>query len=165
MLKGKKIVLGVTGGIAAYKSAELTRLLVKEGSDVRIIMTAHAKEFITPLTLSTLSGNPIYCDTFSLTGEWKIGHISLAEYADLMIIAPATANIIGKIASGMADDLLSTTVMATKAPILICPAMNTNMYENTIVQSNIGKLSSLGYHFMDAEKGELACRTEGSGRL
>ncbi len=165
MLKGKKIVLGITGGIAAYKSAELTRLFVKRGADVRIIMTAHAQKFITPLTLATLSGNPVSSDTFSLTSDWQIGHISLAEDTDLIVIAPATANIIGKIASGIANDLLSTTVMTTKAPILICPAMNTNMYENAIVRSNMERLSSLGYYVMEAEQGELACKTEGSGRL
>lgn len=165
MLKGKKIVLGVTGGIAAYKSAELTRLFVKSGADVTVIMTKNATEFITPLTFGTLSGNPVYTGVFSLTGEWEIGHISLAEDADILVIAPATANIIGKIASGIADDLLSTTVMATRAPILICPAMNTNMNENAIVRANMEKLSSMGYFVMNAEQGELACKTEGSGRL
>lgn len=165
MLKGKKIVLGVTGGIAAYKSAELTRLFVKSGANVSVIMTKNATEFISPLTFATLSGNPVYTDVFSLTGEWKIGHISLAENTDIVVVAPATANIIGKIASGIADDLLSTTVMASRKPILICPAMNTNMYENPIVRTNIEKLSSMGYFVMDAEQGQLACNTEGSGRL
>lgn len=165
MLRGKRIVLGVTGGIAAYKSAELTRLFVTSGANVRIVMTDHATQFITPLTLATLSGSPVYSDTFALTDDWEIGHISLTESADLMVIAPATANIIGKIASGIADDLLSTTVMATRAPILICPAMNTNMYENAIVRANMEKLSSMGYHMMDAARGELACGTEGAGRL
>jgi phosphopantothenoylcysteine decarboxylase/phosphopantothenate--cysteine ligase len=165
MCEGKKIILGITGGIAAYKSAELTREFVKQGAQVTVVMTKNATNFITPLTLQTLSGNPVYTDTFSLTGEWEIGHISMAEAADIIVIAPATANMIGKIASGIADDLLSTTVMATRAPVLICPAMNTNMYTNTIVRANCEKLSSLGYHIMDADYGELACKTEGAGRL
>jgi phosphopantothenoylcysteine decarboxylase/phosphopantothenate--cysteine ligase len=165
MCEGKKIILGITGGIAAYKSAELTREFVKQGAQVTVVMTKNATRFITPLTLQTLSGNPVYTDTFSLTGEWEIGHISMAEAADIIVIAPATANIIGKIASGIADDLLSTTVMASRAPVLICPAMNTNMYTNTIVRTNCEKLSSLGYHIMDADYGELACKTEGAGRL
>jgi len=165
MLKGKKIVLGITGGIAAYKQAELTRLLIKQGADVRVVMTENATKFITPLTLQTLTGNPVYTDTFSLTGDCEIEHISLANAADIVVIAPATANIIGKIASGIADDLLSTFVMATKAPVLICPAMNTNMYTNEIVMTNIEKLSSAGYFVMKAGYGELACKTEGSGRL
>jgi len=165
VLKGKKIVLGITGGIAAYKAAELTRELVKQGAEVKVIMTDNATKFITPLTLQTLSGNPVYTDTFQLTGEWEIGHISLAQLPDIVIIAPATANIIGKIASGIADDLLSTTVMATKAPVLICPAMNTNMYTNEVVMENMQRLTALGYNFVDAEIGELACKTTGQGRL
>ncbi|HEU20109.1 MAG TPA: bifunctional phosphopantothenoylcysteine decarboxylase/phosphopantothenate--cysteine ligase CoaBC [Deltaproteobacteria bacterium] len=165
MLEGKKIVLGITGGIAAYKSAELTRAFVKQRADVSVIMSRNATEFITPLTLQTLSGNPVYTDTFSLTGDWEMEHISLAETAHIFVLAPATANIIGKIASGIADDLLSTTVMATKAPVLICPAMNTNMYTNSLVQANIQKLSNLGYCFVDPTCGELACGTEGQGRL
>ncbi len=165
MLKGKKIILGITGGIAAYKSAELIREFVKQEADVKVIMTQNALNFITPLTMQTLSGNPVYSDTFLLTGQWEIGHISLAEDADIIVIAPATANIIGKIASGIADDLLSTTVMATKLPVLVCPAMNTNMYTNEIVRANMMKLSSMGYFFMEAEYGELACKAEGAGRL
>lgn len=165
MLEGRKIVLGITGGIAAYKSAELTRAFVKEGADVSVIMTRNATEFITPLTLKTLSGNPVYVDTFSLVGDWEVGHISTADAAHMFVIAPATANIIGKIASGIADDLLSTTVMATKAPVLICPAMNVNMYNNPLVRNNIRKLSDLGYYFVEPESGELACGAEGQGRL
>jgi phosphopantothenoylcysteine decarboxylase/phosphopantothenate--cysteine ligase len=165
MLKGKKILLGVTGGIAAYKSAELTRGLIKRGADVKVIMTKNAAEFIAPLTLQTLSGNPVYMDMFSLL-EWsEIGHISLAEYPDLILIAPATANVIGKVASGLADDLLTTTIMASKAPVLFCPAMNANMYENRIVQDNMKKLIALGYHFMQPATGQLACKIEGQGRL
>ncbi len=165
MLKGRKVVLGITGGIAAYKSAELTRELIKKGAEVKVIMTANATKFITPLTLQTLSGNPVHTDMFSLIEEYEIGHISLADEADILVIAPATANIIGKIASGLADDLLSTTVMATKAPVLICPAMNSNMYTNDIVQDNIRKLGSNNYFFIESAYGELACGSEGYGRL
>lgn len=165
MLKDKKIVIGVTGGIAAYKAAELTREFVKNGASVNVIMTRNATEFVTSLTFQTLSGNPVYTDTFSLTGEWEIGHISLAESAQVIVIAPATANVVGKIAGGIADDLLTTTIMATKAPVLICPAMNVNMYENEIVQDNIAKLKARGYRFVDPAYGELACKTEGYGRL
>lgn len=165
MINGKRIVLGVTGGIAAYKSAELTREFVRRGADVRVIMTESAGEFITPLTMWTLSGNPVYDDLFFVSREGDIAHINLAQSADIIVIAPATANIIGKIASGIADDLLSTTVMATKAPVLICPAMNANMYENSIVMSNMERLSGVGYYFTEASYGELACKTEGPGRL
>ncbi len=165
MLKDKNIVLGITGGIAAYKAAELTREFVKREAKVEIIMTPNATRFITPLTLQTLSGNPVYTDMFSLSGDWDIYHISLAQAADIVVIAPATYNIIGKIASGIADDFLSTTVAATKAPVLVCPAMNSNMYDNPILRSNIDKLSSLGYLFMDAGRGELACKADGLGRL
>ncbi|MEA3471134.1 MAG: bifunctional phosphopantothenoylcysteine decarboxylase/phosphopantothenate--cysteine ligase CoaBC [Thermodesulfobacteriota bacterium] len=165
MIKGKRIVLGVTGGIAAYKSAELTREFVKKGADVRVIMTKSAEEFITPLTMKTLSGNPVYDDTFLVSEEGDIAHINLAQTADIIVIAPATANIIGKMASGIADDLLSTTVIATKAPVLICPAMNANMYENSIVTSNMERLSQVGYYFAEVAYGELACKTEGPGRL
>ncbi|MBN2396810.1 MAG: bifunctional phosphopantothenoylcysteine decarboxylase/phosphopantothenate--cysteine ligase CoaBC [Deltaproteobacteria bacterium] len=165
MLKDTKIVLGITGGIAAYKAAALTRELVKRGATVKVIMTMNATRFIAPLTLQTLSGNPVYTDMFSLSEEWDIHHISLAQAADIIVIAPATYNIIGKIASGIADDLLSTTVTATKAPVLICPAMNVNMYDNPILRDNMEKLASRGYLFMDAACGGLACKTEGAGRL
>jgi len=165
MLGNKKILLGITGGIAAYKAAELTRELVRRGATVKVIMTENAAEFITPLTLQTLSGNPVYTDTFSLTGDWQIGHISLVDEADVLVVAPATANIIGKIASGIADDLLSTTVMASVKPVLLCPSMNTNMYRNGIVQENMEKLKRAGCHIMVPEEGQLACGTEGAGRL
>ena len=165
MLKDKNIVLGITGGIAAYKAAELTREFVKRGATVKVIMTPNATRFITPLTLQTFSGNPVYSDMFSLSGDWDIHHISLAQMADIIVVAPATANIIGKIASGIADDLLSTTITATRAPVLICPAMNSNMYDNPILRSNIDKLSSLGYLFVNAGYGELACKSQGPGRL
>jgi phosphopantothenoylcysteine decarboxylase/phosphopantothenate--cysteine ligase len=165
MLKDKKIVLGITGGIAAYKSAELTREFVKKEAFVRVIMTKNASWFITPLTLQTLSGHPVFTEMFTPVKEFDMAHISLAEYADIIVIAPATANIIGKIASGLADDILTTTVMATKAPVLICPAMNVNMYNNAIVKDNISKLIAGGYMFMVPGYGELACKAEGYGRL
>jgi phosphopantothenoylcysteine decarboxylase/phosphopantothenate--cysteine ligase len=165
MLKAKKIVLGITGGIAAYKAAELTRECVRREASVRVIMTKNATEFITPLTLQTLSGHPVFTDMYIPMREFELAHISMAEYADVIVIAPATANFIGKIASGLADDLLSTTVMATKAPVLICPAMNTNMYENIIVKENISKLTARGYLFIEPAYGEMACRAEGYGRL
>lgn len=165
MMKGKKILLAVTGGIAAYKSAELIRLFIKNDAQVKVLMTKNAQEFITPLTLQTLSSHPVYRETFSLVKDFDIAHIALAQEADILVIAPATANIIGKIAAGLADDLLTTVVMATKAPVLICPSMNTNMYENVIVRENIQKLTSRGYHMMEADSGELACKSEGVGRL
>jgi phosphopantothenoylcysteine decarboxylase/phosphopantothenate--cysteine ligase len=165
MLKGKKIVLGITGGIAAYKSAELTRALIKEGAQVKIIMTKSATAFISPLTLQTLSGGMVYTEMFAPTDKYDMAHIALAQFADAFVIAPATGNIIGKIASGIADDLLSTTIMAAAKPTLICPAMNDKMLENPIVQENISKLKNHGYVVMASGVGELACKTEGAGRL
>lgn len=165
MLKDKKIVLGITGGIAAYKAAELTRQLIKNGAEVKVIMTRHATEFITPLTMQTLSCGPVFLDMFACIKDFEIAHIALADYADLLVIVPATANVIGKIASGIADDLLTTTVMAAKAPVLICPAMNVNMFENSIVQEKIKDLGSHGFHILSPAAGELACGTEGKGRL
>lgn len=165
MLKGRKIVLGVTGGIAAYKSAELVRELVRAEAEVHVVMTRNSQAFITPLTFQTLSGNPVITELFSLTEESEIGHISLANAAEVLVIAPATANIIGKIAGGIADDMLTTIVMATKAPVLLAPAMNVHMWENVIFQENVEKLRSRGYHFIDPEAGELACGYEGKGRL
>ncbi len=165
MLKGKKIVLGITGGIAAYKAAELTRALIKEGAQVKIIMTKCACEFITPLTLQTLSGDLVYTDTFAPAVKWDMAHIALADFADAFVIAPATGNIIGKIASGIADDLLTTTIMATDKPVLVCPAMNDKMLANPIVQENIKKLKKHRYQIMDSAYGELACKVTGAGRL
>ncbi|MDO8956109.1 MAG: bifunctional phosphopantothenoylcysteine decarboxylase/phosphopantothenate--cysteine ligase CoaBC [Deltaproteobacteria bacterium] len=165
MLKGRKIVLGVTGGIAAYKAAELVRELVKAQAEVHVVMTRNAQAFITPLTFQTLSGNPVTTELFNLMAESEIGHIALADRAEVLVIAPATANIIGKIAGGIADDLLTTIVMATKAPVLLAPAMNVHMWENPICQENIQRLRSRGYHFIDPEAGELACGYEGKGRL
>lgn len=165
MLKGKGIVLGVTGGIAAYKAAEFVRLLVKEGCRVHVVMTRNAREFITPLTFQTLSGNPVVTDPFALVEGEQIGHIALADLAELIVILPATANIIGKIANGLADDFLSTMVMATRAPVLIVPSMNVNMWENKALQKNVQTLLDRGYHFMEPGEGELACHWYGKGRL
>lgn len=165
MLTNKKIVLGITGGIAAYKAAELTRALIKEGAKVKVIMTENAMEFITPLTMQTLSQNQVYTDIFMNADEYDMAHISLADFADAFVIAPATANIIGKIASGIGDDLLSTTIMAQDKPTLVCPAMNDKMLSNPIVQENINKLKKFGYAIMSSAEGELACKTTGKGRL
>lgn len=165
MLENKKIILGVCGGIAAYKAVELLRLLTKGGADVHVIMTRAAREFVTPLTFQTLSSNPVHTELFNLIEEGAIGHISLADRADLFIVAPATANVIGKIAAGIADDLLTTTVMATKAPVLFAPAMNVNMYSNPIYQENEDKLRRLGYLFEAPVCGSLACGWEGEGKL
>ena len=165
MLKGKEIVLGVTGGIAVYKAVELLRLLVKAGASVHVVMTRGATEFVTPLTFQTLSGNPVHLELFNLISEERIGHISLAERADLFIVAPATANCIGKLAGGIADDLLTTTIMATKAPVLIAPAMNVNMYQNPIYRENEARLKSHGYLFVPPVCGMLACGYEGEGKL
>ncbi|MCK5912852.1 MAG: bifunctional phosphopantothenoylcysteine decarboxylase/phosphopantothenate--cysteine ligase CoaBC [Desulfuromusa sp.] len=165
MLQGKNIVLGVSGGIAVYKAVELLRLLTKAGADVHVIMTKNAQEFVAPLTFQTLSGHPVHTDLFNLYLEQEIDHISLADHADLFILAPATANLVGKIAQGLADDLLTTSVMATKAPVLIVPAMNSNMYENPIYQRNEKSLSEYGYHILEPISGALACGWEGKGKL
>jgi len=165
MLTNKNIVLGITGGIAAYKAAELTRALIKAGAQVKVIMTKSAAEFITPLTMQTLSQNQVYTDMFVPANKYEMAHIALAEFADAFVIAPATANIIGKIASGIGDDLLSTTIMAQVKPTLICPAMNDKMLANPIIQYNIKKLKKFGYVVMDSAEGELACKTQGNGRL
>jgi len=165
MLKGKEIILGVTGGIAAYKAVELLRLLTKAGANVHVIMTDAATEFVTPLTFQTLSMNPVSTSLFNLISEREIGHISLADRADLFVIAPATANVIGKLANGIADDMLTTTVMATKAPVLIAPAMNVNMYQNPLYRENEAKLKGHGYLFVEPARGMLACGWEGEGKL
>jgi len=165
MLQGRNIILGVTGGIAAYKAVELLRLLTKAGASVHVIMTRAATEFVTPLTFQTLSANPVHTEIFNLITEHEIGHISLADRADLFIIAPATANFVGKLAGGIADDLLTTTAMATKAPVLIAPAMNVNMYENPLYRENEEKLRRHGYLFADPVSGYLACGWEGKGKM
>lgn len=165
MLKNKNVVLGITGGIAAYKAAGLVSRLKKMGANVNVIMTKSACEFITPLTMRSLSQNPVAVDTFAEPKTFEIEHISLAEKADVFIIAPATANVLGKIAGGIADDMLTTTVMATKAPVVIAPAMNTNMYQNPIVAENIKKLEGLGYLFVPPRVSRLACGTVGVGAM
>jgi phosphopantothenoylcysteine decarboxylase/phosphopantothenate--cysteine ligase len=165
MLKGKRVVLGVTAGIAAYKAAEFVRLLVKEEADVHVVTTQNAQKFIAPLTFQTLSGNPVITDPFALLEDSEIGHIALADLAELVVILPATANIIGKIANGIADDFLSTMVMATKAPVLFVPSMNVNMWENKALQRNIETLRGRGYHLLEPGEGELACHWYGKGRL
>ncbi|MBW6508280.1 MAG: bifunctional phosphopantothenoylcysteine decarboxylase/phosphopantothenate--cysteine ligase CoaBC [Desulfuromonadales bacterium] len=165
MLKGKTIILGVSGGIAVYKAVELLRLLTKAGARVHVVMTRSACEFVTPLTFQTLSGQPVHTELFNLYQEQEIGHISLADRADLFILAPATANLVGKIAQGLADDLLTTTVMATKAPVLVVPAMNTNMYENPLYQRNAKILRDVGYHLLEPICGELACGWTGQGKM
>lgn len=161
----RTIVLGITGGIAAYKAAELTSMLVKRGFTVHVIMTRAATEFITPLTLQTISQNPVHLTMFDPPKDWEIEHISLAACADLILVAPATANLIGKMAAGLADDLLSTTILATKAPVLIAPAMNVGMYENVILQRNLRLLRDAGYRFVEPAVGRLACGVSGKGRL
>lgn len=161
----RTIVLGVTGSIAAYKACELVRLFVKNGDDVRVVMTDHAKEFVTPLTFRTLSRNPVENAMFADPLDWKPGHISLAEAADVLVIAPATANIIAKMANGIADDLLSSVALATKAPIVVAPAMNTGMWENAATQANIATLKKRGVRFVEVGDGELACGTSGPGRM
>lgn len=161
----KEIILGVTASIAGYKACDIIRDLKEEGYNVNVIMTEDAKEFITPLSLASLSRNKVYSEMFSDPGAWNIEHISLADKADLILIAPATANIISKIACGLCDDLLTCTVLAAKAPVLIAPAMNTNMYEHKITLENIAKLKKIGYQFIGPEKGKLATGKVGIGRL
>ncbi|MGI6161145.1 MAG: bifunctional phosphopantothenoylcysteine decarboxylase/phosphopantothenate--cysteine ligase CoaBC [Christensenellales bacterium] len=160
----KAAVLGISGGIAAYKAAEISSRLTKAGLDVFVIMTDAAKEFITPLTLETITKNPVACDMFQ-RGDWDVEHIALAKRADVFIIAPATANIIGKMALGIADNMLSTTVMATRAPLVIAPAMNTKMYEHEAVRQNIETLKRRGAHIVEPGSGMLACGDIGAGRL
>lgn len=164
-VKGKTIVLGVTGGIAAYWAAEIVGALRHREADVRVIMTKNATHFISPLTLGTISGNKVLTNSFELSGEMEISHISYAKKADLILVAPATANFIGKIATGIADDVLSTTIIAVNAPVLICPAMNDMMWANKIVQENVEKLKKHGYYFVDPEYGVMACGGMGVGRL
>ena len=165
VLSGKEIVLGVTGGIAAYKACEIIRELKGEGANVTAILTASGSQFITPLTLQTLSKNPVVMDLWNLISESEIGHISLAQRAHLLLIAPATGNILGKIRGGIADDMLSTVVMATAAPVVLAPAMNTQMYASAAVRENVAVLRSRGFLFVEPDEGELACGTVGPGRL
>src|SRR3984893_209127 len=165
VLKDKTIVVGVCGGIAAYKAAELVRLLTGQQARVRVMMSRNAAEFITPLTLQTLSANPVATDTFSLTQESEIGHIRLADTADAIVIAPATANVIAKAAAGIADDIVTTVLLATQAPVAFAPAMNVHMDAHPTVAENLAKLKSRGITIIDPAEGELACGYEGKGRL
>ena len=165
MLKGKKIVLGVTGGIAVYKAVDLVSRLRKQGCEVRVVMTEHAQQFVTPLTFKEISGNQVAVSMWSSNQEFNVEHIALANWADAFVVAPAKANIIAKMAYGLADDLLSTTLLAAQAPIVVCPAMNTGMYENVATQENIAKLQGRGITVMPPAVGKLACGTSGAGRL
>ena len=165
MLKNKTVVLGVTGSIAAYKMANVASMLVKLHADVNVIMTENATNFINPITFETLTGNKCLVDTFDRNFQFNVEHVALAKRADIFMVAPASANIIGKIAGGIADDMLSTTIMAAKCPKLIAPAMNTNMLENPIVQDNIRKLQSYGYEIIESASGYLACGDTGKGKL
>ena len=164
-LTGKKIVLGVSGGIAVYKAVDLVSRLRKKGAEVKIVMTEAATKFVTPLTFRELSANPVVVSMWGEVHEFNVEHIALACWADLFVVAPATANIIAKMATGIADDMLSTTLLATPAQIVICPAMNTNMYEHPITKANLQKLLDLGYKVLPAAEGHLACGTSGAGRL
>lgn len=165
MLKGKTILLGVSGGIAAYKMADVASALVKLGAKVHVLMTKNATNFINPITFETLTCNKCIVDTFDRNFDFKVEHISLAKAADIVLIAPATADVIGKIAHGIADDMLTTTIMACKCPILVSPSMNTNMYENPIVTDNITRLKSYGYEIIEPACGHLACGDSGKGKL
>lgn len=165
MLKNKTIVLGVTGSIAAYKIANLASMLVKQNADVHVIMTRNACNFITPTTFETLTGNKCLIDTFDRNFQFQVEHVSIAKKADLFLVAPASANIIGKMANGICDDMLTTTIFATKAPKLIAPAMNTGMWENPILQDNLKRLEHYGFHIITPASGRLACGDVGSGKM
>lgn len=165
IVRNKNIVLGVSGGIAAYKACALTSKLTQKGANVRVVMTENACQFVSPLTFQALSRNPVYTDTFDEKDPEKIAHIDVADWADLIIIAPATANILGKIANGIADDMLSTVILASKAPVYIAPAMNVNMYAHPAVVKNMRELEQSGYYFIEPGAGYLACGWVGKGRL
>lgn len=165
MLKGKHVVIGVTGGIAVYKVVDVVSRLKKLQAEITVIMTKSAAEFVTPLTFRSLSLNYVVVDMFEEPKTWNVEHISIAQRADLFLMAPATANVLGKMVSGIADDMVTTVVMATKAPVMIAPAMNTGMYTNPIVQRNIQSLKDLGYHFIEPDSGRLACGDIGVGKL
>lgn len=164
-MKNKHIIVGVCGGIAAYKAVEVVSRLRKAGAEVKVVMTNNATKFVAPITFGEISKNPVAIDMFENIHDWNVEHIAMATWADAYVIVPATANIIGKVAHGIADDMLSTQIMATKAPVYFCPAMNTNMYENPITQENIKNLRTFGYRFLTPASGELACGTTGAGRL
>ena len=161
----RKIVLGVTGSIAAYKAAELVRLFVKNGDEVHVILTPAACEFVRPLTFQTLSRNPVSVEQFAAPAEWKPEHISLADCADLVVVAPATANTLAKMRYGLADNLLTATLLATKAPIVVAPAMNTGMWESAVTQENLAELKARGVTVVEPGDGELACGVKGKGRM
>ena len=165
MLKGKTVVLGVTGSIAAYKIANLASMLVKLHADVNVIMTRNATNFINPITFETLTGNKCLIDTFDRNFQFNVEHVALAKRADIFMVAPASANVIGKIAHGIADDMLTTTIMACKCPKLISPAMNTNMFENPILQDNLKTLEKYGYELIQPASGYLACGDTGAGKM
>ncbi len=165
MLKDKTVLLGVTGSIAAYKMANVASMLVKQGCDVHVLMTKNATNFITPITFETLTGNKCLVDTFDRNFQFQVAHVSLAKKADVVLVAPASADVIGKMANGIADDMLTTTVMACTCKVLVAPAMNTNMYHNPIVQDNLKKLAGYGYEIIQPEKGLLACRDVGDGKM
>lgn len=165
MLKGKTVVLGVTGSIAAYKMANVASMLVKMHADVHVIMTQNACQFITPVTFETLTGNKCMVDTFDRNFQFHVAHVSIAKKADVLLIAPASANVIGKLANGIADDMLTTTAMACTCKTIVAPAMNTNMYHNPILQDNLKKLASYGYEIIEPARGMLACRDEGDGKM
>ena len=165
MLEGKTVILGVTGSIAAYKIASLASLLVKMHADVNVIMTKNATNFISPVTFETLTANKCIVDTFDRSFDFKVEHVSLAKRADIVLVAPATANIIGKVANGICDDMLTTTIFATKAPVVFAPAMNTAMWENPILQNNISTLCGYGYCFVSPDSGRLACGDSGQGKM
>ncbi|MDR1511591.1 MAG: phosphopantothenoylcysteine decarboxylase [Endomicrobium sp.] len=164
-LRNKNIILGVCGGIAAYKSYDVIRRLVSLKANVECVLTRNAHRFITPLTIQTLSKNKIYDGMFKYTDKFEISHISLAQKADLIVVVPATADVIAKLACGRADDLLTCTVLASKASVVVCPAMNTNMFNHRATQNNIKTLKSYGYRFVMPENGELACGNYGNGKL
>lgn len=164
-MQGRRIVVGVSGGIAAYKSAELVRALVKAGAEVRVVMTAAAREFITPLTLQTLSQHPVALDTFDLAQEATVGHIELADRAELLVVAPATADVIARLAHGLANDMLTTVALACRAPLLLAPAMNVNMWRHPATRANLRTLVERGAHTVGPDAGELACGWIGEGRM
>ncbi|MCL1138005.1 bifunctional phosphopantothenoylcysteine decarboxylase/phosphopantothenate--cysteine ligase CoaBC [Shewanella pneumatophori] len=164
-LTNKKVLLGIGGGIAAYKSADLVRKLKERGADVRVVMSQSAQEFITPLTLQALSGYPVATDLLDPTAEASMGHIELARWADLVIIAPATANLIARVNAGMADELITTTCLATEAPVVLCPAMNQQMYRNAATQANLKQVSERGIHIWGPDSGSQACGEVGPGRM
>ena len=165
MLKDKNIILGVTGGIAAYKCVDLVSRLRKQGADVHVILTKGAQNFVTETAMREISGNPVVTSMWQEIQQYDVEHIALAQLADVVLVAPATANVIAKCACGMADDMLTTTLLATKAPVFFAPAMNTNMYENSITQQNLHTLQERGCHIIDPAAGHLACGTSGVGRM